>query len=194
VRDPEAHRAAILAAARAVFGEYGYARGTIREIARRANITHGLVVRHFETKEQLFVAALLENRQDTDRFTGTAAELPQRLARRYVEQIEAEGPNDPFVALIRSAGDVGVARELLRAMRSEPVEAFLGGLNLPDLEARADLLGGLLIGVTFNRYILADGYLAAMSAAELIPFLATAIRAILFDPVPGSEAESVHER
>jgi AcrR family transcriptional regulator len=183
VRNPEAHRAAILAAARSVFGEHGYAKGTIREIAKRANVTHGLVVRHFETKEKLFVAALLDTRREQQVFGGDVGDLPELLARRYVEQVEADGPNDPFIALIRSAGDVRVAKELLRAMRMEPAEAFLGALDLPDLEPRADLLGGLLIGVTFSRYILADGQLAEMSAEELIPYLATAVRAILFSPI-----------
>jgi hypothetical protein len=57
-RDPEASRAAILEAAREVFAERGYARATIREIARRAGVTHGLVMRHFGSKEQLLIEAL----------------------------------------------------------------------------------------------------------------------------------------
>ena len=64
-------------------------------------------------------------------------------------------------------------------MRSEPAEAFLGVLNAPDLDRRADLLGALLIGVTFSRYILADGELAAMSSEDLVAYLETAIRGIL---------------
>jgi AcrR family transcriptional regulator len=126
VRNPEAHRAAILTAARSVFGEHGDAKGAIREIARRANVTHGLVVRHFETKEQLFVAALLDTRREQAVIGRDVHELPELLARRYIEQVEADG---------------------------------------------------------FSRYILADGPLRDMSADELIPYLATAIRAILFSPV-----------
>lgn len=185
VRNPELHRAAILAAARAVFGENGYANGTIREIARRAGVTHGLVVRHFETKERLFVTSLLARREE-QRYSGAVADLPERIARRYVENIEADGPSDPFVALIRSAGDTRVAKELLRAMRREPAEAFLGVLDVPDLEQRADLLGALLIGVTFSRYILADGKLAAMSPDELIAYLTMSVHSILLAPVQGS--------
>ena len=186
VRNPELHRAAILAAARSVFGEHGYANGTIREIARQAGVTHSLVVRHFETKERLFVTSLLARRQEEQRYSGAIADLPERVARRYVENIEADGPSDPFVALIRSAGDTRVAKELLHAMRREPADAFLGVLDVPDLEQRADLLGALLIGVTFSRYILADGKLAAMSPEELIAYLTMAVHSILLDPVEGS--------
>lgn len=182
VRNPDAHRAAILSAARSVFGEHGYANGTIREIARRAGVTHGLVVRHFETKERLFVTSLLARREE-ERYSGAVADLPERIARRYVENIEADGPSDPFIALIRSAGDSRVAKELLHAMRSEPAEAFLGVLDVPDLEQRGDLLGALLIGVTFSRYILADGKLAAISPEDLIAYLTTVIHSILLDPL-----------
>lgn len=182
VRNPELHRAAILAAARAVFGENGYANGTIREIARRAGVTHGLVLRHFESKEQLFVTSLLARREE-QRYSGAIADLPEWVARRYVENIEADGLSDPFIALIRSADDTGVAKELLRAMRREPTAAVLDVLDVPDLAQRADLLGALLIGVTFSRYILADGELAAMSPEELIGYLTMAVHTILLDPL-----------
>ena len=171
VRDPEAHRAAILRAAREVFGERGYARGSIREIAQRAGVTHGLVVRHFSTKDQLFITALLDDRRAQPDFNSDVSELPERAARAYVEQIEADGPKNPFIALIRSAGDADVAKKLLRAMRMEPADAYLSGLGTPDLDRRSDLLGALLIGVTFSRYILADGPSAEMSPEELIAYL-----------------------
>lgn len=181
VRNPEAHRAAILDAARSVFGERGFSSGTIREIAQRAGVTHGLVVRHFETKEKLFVTALLDKRRATTKFDGDVADLPALVARRYVEQIEADGPADPFIALVRSAGDVQVARELLHAMRLEPAESYLGVLDSSDAERRGDLLGALLIGVTFSRYILADGHLSTLTPDELIAYLIPPIRGILLD-------------
>lgn len=182
-RNPEAHRAAILEAARDVFGDCGYAKGTIRDIAQRAGVTHGLVVRHFETKEHLFVAALLDTRRPVQPVVGDIAGLPERIAREYVQRIEADGPRDPFVALIRSAGDLDVAKQLLRAMRMEPADAYLAMLGVPDVQQRGDLLGALLIGVTFSRYVLADGQLADMTTDQLVAYLTTAIRGILLSPV-----------
>jgi AcrR family transcriptional regulator len=179
IRNPEVHRAAILAAAREVFGERGYAQGTIREIAVRAGVTHGLVVRHFETKEQLFVKSLLDGRRTPPDIDGDLSRLPAQIARDYVERIETDGSSDPFIALIRSANDIDVAKRLLRAMRMEPADAYLAALDAPDREQRGDLLGALLIGVTFSRYVLADGPLAAMTADELISYLTPLIRGIL---------------
>ena len=179
VRNPGVHRAAILGAAREVFGERGYSKTTIREIARRAGVTHGLVVLHFSTKEQLFIDALLEHRRVADVAEGDAEDLPERIARSFVERIEADGPSDPFIAVIRSAGDTDVAKQLMRAMRLEPAESYLSTVVRADLNQRADMLGALLIGVTFSRYVLADGPLAAMSPEELIAYLIPAIRTIL---------------
>lgn len=52
--------AAILAAAAELFADRGPAATSIREIAARAKVNHGLVFRHFGTKEQL-VGAVLDN-------------------------------------------------------------------------------------------------------------------------------------
>jgi AcrR family transcriptional regulator len=182
VRNPEAHRAAILAAAREVFGELGYARGTIRAIAERAGVTHGLVVRHFATKDELFVTAMLDGRRPPGT-VGDVTDLPKRIARDYVENIEADGPSDPFIALLRSAGDANIAKHLLHEMRAEPADTYLAGLDAPDLDQRSDLLGALLIGVTFTRYILADGPLATMPPDKLIAYLTPLIHGILLEPL-----------
>jgi AcrR family transcriptional regulator len=50
--------AAILEAATELFAERGPAATSIRDIAARSNVNHGLVFRHFGTKEQLVGAVL----------------------------------------------------------------------------------------------------------------------------------------
>jgi TetR/AcrR family transcriptional regulator, repressor for neighboring sulfatase len=52
--------AAILDSAAEMFAERGPAAASIRDIAARAHVNHGLVFRHFGTKEQL-VAAVLDH-------------------------------------------------------------------------------------------------------------------------------------
>ncbi|TPW77540.1 TetR/AcrR family transcriptional regulator [Schumannella soli] len=58
-------RAEILRAATAVFGERGYANGSLNEIAERVGMTHAGVLHHFGSKEQLLIA-VLEYRDDAD--------------------------------------------------------------------------------------------------------------------------------
>jgi hypothetical protein len=103
-RDPEASRAAMIEAARAVFTERGYARATIREIARRAGVTHGLVMRHFGSKERLLIEALPGPRAAASAVPGELATLPERVAATFVAETESAGGGEhAVVALIRSA-------------------------------------------------------------------------------------------
>ncbi|WP_211762324.1 TetR/AcrR family transcriptional regulator [Kutzneria sp. CA-103260] len=179
VRDPEAKRAAILAAARSVFAEHGYDKATIRQIAERAGVTHGLVMMHFATKAKLFVAAVPAQHL-ADKVVGDVEGLPERVARAYVERMtSAEGCN-PFIALVRGAAtDQDDAKSLLRAMRETSVEIYRGMLDDEDVPQRADMLGALFMGVAYSRHVLADGPIAAMTPDELIRYMTRAIRAIL---------------
>ena len=53
-------REQILAVAIAVFGEYGYAGGSIRAIADRVGVSHATLLQHFGSKEGLLTAVLQE--------------------------------------------------------------------------------------------------------------------------------------
>jgi AcrR family transcriptional regulator len=57
----EARRKSILQAARKAFTETGDMNGTtIRHIAERGGISEGVIYRHFESKDQLFIEAVVE--------------------------------------------------------------------------------------------------------------------------------------
>ncbi len=59
VRDPDATRGAILAAAQAMMAEHGPQALTVSEVARRAGVNRGTAYQHFPTREKL-VAAMLD--------------------------------------------------------------------------------------------------------------------------------------
>ena len=190
-RDPEASRAAILEAAREVFTERGYARGTVREIARRAGVTHGLVMRHFGSKEQLLIEALPGPRVIADVAPGDLRTLPERVAAAFVTETEpADGSaHTPVaVALIRSAASgEEVAMPLYAAVEREITATFRQVLG-PGSEVYANLLGSLLIGVTFARHVARTGALAELSREELVGYLVPAIRAVLGPAITEAEA------
>jgi AcrR family transcriptional regulator len=60
----EATRAAIVKAAKRLFGERGFAGTTMDNVATAANVAKGAVYHHFETKEALFEAVFDEVSQD----------------------------------------------------------------------------------------------------------------------------------
>jgi hypothetical protein len=186
-RDPEASRAAILDAAREVFTERGYAHATIREIARRAGVTHGLVMRHFGAKEQLLIEALPGPRVAAGVLPGDLGTLPDRVAAVFVEETESAGGEHALVALIRSAASgEEVAMPLYAAVEREITSAFRDVLG-PGTEAYADLLGSLLIGVAFARHVARTGALAELTREELVAYLVPAIRALLAPAIAAAE-------
>jgi|SRR5271166_2554218 len=78
--------AAILEAATDLFAERGPAATSIRDIAARSNVNHGLVFRHFGTKDQL-VGAVLDNLSMTStamRRSGAPAAELQRAGDRHL--------------------------------------------------------------------------------------------------------------
>ncbi|MDQ1484479.1 MAG: hypothetical protein QOJ62_172 [Actinomycetota bacterium] len=179
-RNPQLHRDAILQAAGRAFAERGYRDATLREIARRAGVTHGLVVRHFGSKEELFLASVPGTRDLADTASGPLDTLPERIASGYVHRMEASDGTDPFIALLRSAVvDDSAAGRLLVAMQESSIEVYGELLGREVAESVVPLLGSMLIGITFSRYIVRSGALAEMTTDELRDSLVRAIRALL---------------
>ena len=178
-RDPEASQAAILEAARAVFAERGYARATIREIAHRAGVTHGLVMRHFGSKERLLIAALPGPRAAAAVLPGDLATLPERIAAAFAAETAAAGDGHAVIALIRSAASgEDVVMPLYAALEHEITGNFRQVLG-PDSEVYAGLLASFFIGVTFARHVARTGVLAGLTRDELVAYLVPVIRALL---------------
>jgi AcrR family transcriptional regulator len=81
-------RDAILEAARAVFAREGYADTGVQDIARQAGIGKGTLYLYFRSKEQIYLAALLEDARKLERITGeavAAAGTWQEKVRAYIE-------------------------------------------------------------------------------------------------------------
>ncbi|KQW09177.1 TetR family transcriptional regulator [Streptomyces sp. Root369] len=188
-RDPEGHRAAILDAARHAFAERGYARTTLRDIAGRAGVTHGLITRHFSSKERLFLAAVPGNRDLEQVAAGDPATLPDRIADAFVRRMETDAVGDPLVALVRgAASDERAAADLLSAMQERSAAVYRSVLSPDgtatrddDLDSRVALVGSLMIGVAFSRYIARTDPLASMPPEQLTAYLTRMLRHILFD-------------
>ncbi len=81
----EATRAALIAAARPLFAERGYAGVGTEEIVRAAGVTRGALYHHFAGKRELFEAVYEEIEAD--------------LARRIAEGALAGGAADPLAAM-----------------------------------------------------------------------------------------------
>ena len=82
-RRSQDNRARLKAAALAAFGEKGYEKTSIDEIARRASLATGTVYQHYRSKRQLLLALmddLLEQLSQLDLAPASAARSTERAA------------------------------------------------------------------------------------------------------------------
>jgi AcrR family transcriptional regulator len=84
---PEVRRGEILQSARCVFAQKGFAEANVDDIAAKAGVAKGTLYLYFTSKEQIFMAALLEDARQLDEMTrARMAQAPcwQGKIRAYV--------------------------------------------------------------------------------------------------------------
>jgi AcrR family transcriptional regulator len=182
--DPEVTKRAILDASRSVFGEVGFDRATIREIASRAGVDPALVHHHFGTKQELFGAAH-EFPFNPVQMIRQIADLPEdqrgeAIARLYLTVLGA--PGSPALSLIRTATTneqaAAIMREFLTSVLLDNAPRLIA---FPDARLRIAMLGSHLIGLVFARSILELPVLADAEVEELIPRVVPLINRYLYE-------------
>ncbi|SON59687.1 putative HTH-type transcriptional regulator YbiH [Mycobacterium simulans] len=181
VRDGEATRATILAAARAQFGNHGFERTTIRSVASEAGVDPALVMHYFGSKAELFAAA--------SRFDITFPDLsdvaPDSVADVLVPMfVGVWGPQGPFLPLLRAAATNRAAADALLEVFVDRVAPALAVVVADRAAERAALVGSQLLGLAVARYILCIPALADMDDATLIDWLRPVLAHYLAGPAP----------
>ena len=134
-----ANRAAIIAAARAVFSEMGYGSATVRDVVRRTDLASGTFYNYFSDKESLFRAVLEEGAVEVRARVRTA-----RRQARSLEEFVAGGYREYFGFLASDPEAFELMRRnsgTIRAMFDEPI--FGAGVE----ELTADLRGAIAVGI-----------------------------------------------
>src|SRR5688572_10089408 len=98
----EATRGALVAAARALFAQHGYAGIGTEEIVKRAGVTRGALYHHFSGKEDLLRAVLHELARELAEASATAALKEADQWRQILAAVEAflDACTDPAVQQI----------------------------------------------------------------------------------------------
>jgi AcrR family transcriptional regulator len=181
-------RAAILASARSLFAEQGFAGTSVRAVATAAGVDAALVHHYFGSKDDLFLAAL-ELRVDP-----RVALLPvieggvdgsgERLMRLFVSVWDVEETRLPLLALVRGVLDPG-GQQLVRDGFFRMVLGPVGtALELDQPDRRMQLVASQLIGLVVLRYVLAVEPLASASSEELVATYAPTLQRYLSGPLP----------
>jgi len=181
-------REAILAAARARFGDLGYDRATIRGIADDAGVDAALVHHFYGSKDQLFAAAMrlpVNPRQVlaaalAPETRGEDQSLGEHLLQTVLGVWEVAEIRATFLGLLRSAPTSEQAVVMLREFLAGAILGPLAtaarqaapGADGQDAGYRAALVASQVLGLGLTRYVLEVEPLAQASSADLIAAIA----------------------
>lgn len=150
-----ATRDSIESAARAMFREHGYDATSVRAIASEAGIDPALVIRHFGSKEELFLHVVETAPGRLDVIEGPVETLGYRIVHFMLSE-EGTELRRLFVALIGASHHERIREELVaRSQRTflEPVAARLEADN-PDL--RMLLVASQITGILTSLFVWRD--------------------------------------
>ena len=169
----EVTRQKILDAAGALFGDVGYAEAKLEDIATKVGVTKGAVLRHYGSKEQLFVAAYKHVMTENNSWLDVPDEVLSEgffAVLRYWLMTTAERSADSLPLrmyfLGRSCGDLSAQRQINRYLRSEDPDRTLEfveyGMSRGEISADQD---PYLVAAFLDWTI--DGYQGSAFADDL---------------------------
>jgi len=174
----------ILAAARSLFAERGFAATSVRAVAAEAGVDAALVHHYFGTKDELF-RATLEVPVDLAAVVAriVAAKGPDAgrvVAETFVDVWEGPSTGPAMVAFLRRTLADGVSTELLGQFAAATViqraaEGLLQDVDAEEARARVSMVVSQLLGVAVTRYVLGIDPLTRLSREELVGRLAPAL-------------------
>ena len=179
-------REAIAAAARDHFARHGYAKATLRGIAKDAEVDPALITHFFGSKQALFTE-VVELPVDPARLAAVVAgdpdRLGERLARFLVTMLESEG-RQRLVGLVRAAATEPEAAQAVRDLISRRVFTPMSQtLSLPDGELRSALVGSQVVGLVMARYVVRVEPLASLELERLVAAIAPTLQRYLTEPL-----------
>ncbi|CAD7036998.1 TetR/AcrR family transcriptional regulator [Pseudorhizobium endolithicum] len=156
MKDAEATRERLIAAARTMFAKRGYEGTTVREIAGEARVNPALINRYFGGKEKLFAEAVsisldLPNLKDVERGV-----IGRRLVEHFFTRWEGSKRDDLLRVLVRTAVTNDEAAARMRTILFTQVAAMVEQVTGPDrAKERAGLIATQILGLAYARNVLA---------------------------------------
>jgi len=177
-------RAAILDAAAQLFHERGYAGASIRDIAAAAATDGALVIRHFGSKERLFLAAIESELMIQPLVAGPLETLGADFVRILLDP--GDRVRGVFLALIRASDGDGAGSRLREMHESDFVAPLRARLTGPDADLRARLAAALTGGLLYALWIVEDEVLIAADHEEIVARYGAVLQQLL-TPDTGTE-------
>lgn len=175
-------RSAVIDAARTLFARYPYPEVTVKRIADQAGVSAPLVIKYFESKEKLLLAATNFRAELNDFLDSPLPDLARCLVTSLVNA-HAAGV-DPLLAFLYIGGRQGAPSSSRDALQVQFIDKLAGRLEGHDTRLRAELCCAELVGVSAVRRLGAGAALGSLSQGQLTELLLTRIAPLIDGTAP----------
>lgn len=173
----ESPKEALRRAAALLFTRDGFAATSVRAIAKEAGVDPTLVIRHFGSKEGLFLEAANFESAFVASFDGPTETLGQRLVQQII------GADDRalgvFSALIRASDSPDIQTRLRQATDTVFVQPLLQRMTGPDAELRAHLVAAQISGLLTGLRVTIDPIFRATDPVVIATIYGQALQALI---------------
>jgi AcrR family transcriptional regulator len=161
-----ATREAIRTAAARLFRDHGFARTTVRRIAADAGTDPALVIRHFRSKELLFLETMRLTVDEAPLLDVALEQLGERLAELL---LDLDGSSrGVFLALVRGSNEPRILDRLRETHEQVLIEPLRDRLPGPDADLRARLAASMAAGLLYALWVTRDEALLRADRKDLI--------------------------
>ena len=174
-------RNAIAASALELFEERGFAATSVRAIAASAGVDPALVIRHFGSKEQLFVEVVGGNRGTGPDLDGPLEALGRRLVEHALDP-ERDCERRAYAAMVRASDHDGVRDSLRQAVRGTFIDRLCTLLQGPCAAARAELIAAQIGGLMQAWPAVGEELLATVGRDRVLDLYGAAVQALVDSP------------
>ncbi len=169
--------ASIRQAATELFGRNGFAATSVREIARLADVDPAMVIRHFGSKEALFLVTLPATGYFDDALDGPLKTLGERMTTFLLNKAD-EPMLKVYTTLVRASDSLAVRQRLYDIMDLAFVEKLKDRLPGPDPVLRARLFAAQVAGL-LSSLSLSDNHFEEHDRAATVAIYGRAMQSTL---------------
>lgn len=180
----------IRTAATTLFTERGYEATGIRDIAALAEVNPALVIRHFRSKESLFIETVDGSGALRMILEGPIDDLGRRVVRRVLAGVQRGGLS-VFGIIVRASGRADVQEHLRTSLIEHFVTPLVPLLDGPHAELRAHLFVAQFVGLLSALVLYEDQFLRDCSVDDAVELYGAGLQGLL-DGVPHSGRSSAH--
>ncbi|MGY1743900.1 TetR/AcrR family transcriptional regulator [Blastococcus sp. SYSU D00695] len=176
-----ATRAAIAASARDMFDERGFTATSVRAIAAAAGVDPALVIRHFGSKEQLFIEVMGLASGHGPALDGPLETLGAALV-AYVLHPDRERERRAYATMVRASEHDAVRASLRASARVQFIDRLTARLEGPDAGVRAELIAAQVGGLMQAWPTISESVLDQAGRERVVALYARAVQALVDAP------------